>query len=67
VVSEPASWQQFLSVDVSAHVYEETSIHFGVYAAEDRATVTLEGANSARVTLFLPAAQLHRLHDRLTA
>jgi hypothetical protein len=67
MVSELANWEQLMSVDVSAHVYEQTPIHHTLYAAENRVTVTFEGANGVRVTLFLSAAQLHRLRDRLTA
>jgi hypothetical protein len=38
-----------------------------LYPDEDRVTVTVEGSNRARVTLYLPAAQLHRLRDSLAA
>ena len=63
----PQEWPQFMAMEAGAHVNAFTQISHRLYVAEDRVTVTLEGTNFARLTLYLPHAELLRLRDTLTA
>ena len=56
-----------LWLGVDAQLNEYTQISHRLYPGEDRVTVTVEGTNSAHVTLFLPRPELLRLRDTLTA
>jgi hypothetical protein len=58
-----------MSLSVNVHVRPGTVIESTVYAAEDRATVSLEAGPGyrAEVTLFAHRAELVRLRDALSA
>jgi hypothetical protein len=58
-----------LSMSASVHVRPGTVIESAVYAAQDRATVSLEDGRTyrAEVTLFAHRTELVRLRDALIA
>ena len=67
-MNELLDWERRLAVIAAAHVTEHTVIRHHWYPADERVTVTFEGADGgSHMTLFLPRAELVRLRDTLTA
>jgi hypothetical protein len=60
-------WQLFMSMETGVHINGFTQISHRWYRAEDRVTVSFEGTNMARLTLYLPREELLRLRDTLAA